>query len=315
MARLALLERRMRCYGLGPRLEGMSNPILELSNALVSAVEGAGKSVVRVDAGRWTGSTGVVWSADGLVVTAAHALRRSDVAVTLPGGAIHEASVVGRDPGTDLALLKLEAADLAVPEWAEPGGLKVGQVVLALGWPGKHLRASLGILGNVAGEWRTPAGGRLERYVQPDVSLYPGFSGGPLLDAEGRFVGVNTQALRRGLTLTLTLPTLRRITELLHKHGTVRRGYLGVGAQPVRLPEGAGQSVGLLLVSVEPGGPAERAGLLVGDVLLALDGKALGRLEELLGILADLPAGTQARLKLWRGGQPLELEVTLGERQ
>jgi S1-C subfamily serine protease len=293
----------------------MSNPILELSNALASVVESAGKSVVRVDAGRWTGSTGIVWSADGLVITAAHTLRRPDVEVTLPGGQSQEASVVGRDPGTDLALLKLEAADLPVPTWADPEGLRVGQVVLALGWPGKNLRASLGILSNVAGEWRTPMGGRLERYVQPDVSLYPGFSGGPLADAEGRFVGLNTQALRRGLALTLTLPTLRRVAEALQKHGGVRRGYLGVSAQPVRLPEGAGQSVGLLLVSVEAGGPAEQAGLLVGDVLLALDGRPLVRLEELLGILGELPGGTEVQVRLWRGGQIHEQGVKLGERQ
>ncbi|RIH85029.1 S1C family serine protease [Calidithermus roseus] len=292
----------------------MSNPILELSNALASAVESAGKSVVRVDAGRWTGSTGIVWSADGFVITAAHTLRRSDVEVTLPGEQSREASVVGRDLATDLALLRLEAAELPVPKWADPEGLRVGQMVLALGWPGKRLRASLGILSNVAGEWRTPMGGRLERYVQPDVSLYPGFSGGPLVDAEGRFIGLNTQALRRGLALTLTLPTLRRVVEALQKHGTVRRGYLGVSAQPVRLPEGAGQGVGLLLVSVEESGPAEQAGLMVGDVLLALDGRPLERLEELLGILGELSGGTQVRLKLWRGGQIHELGVKLGER-
>lgn len=293
----------------------MSNPILELSNALASVVESAGKSVVRVDAGRWTGSTGIVWSADGFVITAAHTLRRPDVEVTLPGGQSQEASVMGRDLATDLAVLKLEAAELPVPTWADPEGLRVGQVVLALGWPGKNLRASLGILSNVAGEWRTPMGGRLERYVQPDVSLYPGFSGGPLADAEGRFIGLNTQALRRGLVLTLTLPTLRRVVEALQKHGGVRRGYLGVSAQPVRLPEGAGQSVGLLLVSVEAGGPAEQAGLLVGDVLLALEGRPLGRLEELLGILSELPGGTEVQVRLWRGGQIHELGVKLGERQ
>lgn len=293
----------------------MSNPILELSNALAWAVESAGKSVVRVDAGRWTGSTGIVWAADGFVITAAHTLRRSDVEVTLPGEQGQEASVVGRDLATDLALLRLEAADLPVPNWADPEGLRVGQMVLALGWPGKHLRASLGILSNVAGEWRTPMGGRLERYVQPDISLYPGFSGGPLVDAEGRFIGLNTQALRRGLALTLTLPTLRRVVEALQKHGSVRRGYLGVSAQPVRLPEGAGQGVGLLLVSVEGGGPAEQAGLMVGDVLLALDDRPLGRLEELLGILGELSGGAQVRVKLWRGGQIHELGVTLGERQ
>ncbi|MER3483692.1 MAG: signal protein PDZ [Meiothermus sp.] len=280
------------------------NPISELSNAITSAVETAGESVVHVSAGRWGGSTGIVWSADGHILTAAHTLRRSDVSVTLPGGLEVSATLVGRDPSTDLALLK-----------AETDGLKVGQIVLALGWPGKAVRASMGILSNLGAEWRTPMGGRLEQYIQPDVSMYPGFSGGPLVDAEGRVLGLNTQALRRGMALTLGVPTLKRVSERLIQRGGAGRAYLGISAQPVRLPEGAAQERGLLVVSVEPEGPAAKDGLLLGDVLLEVNGKSLHRMEDLLSALSEMEAGTSANFKLWRGGQAHDLSVTLGERK
>lgn len=291
------------------------NPISELSNAITQAVETAAKSVVRVSAGRWGGSTGIIWSADGHVLTAAHTLRRSDVAVTLPGGKEVSATLVGRDPSTDLALLKLEADSLSVPQWAEPEGLKVGQIVLALGWPGKALRATMGVLSNLGSEWRTPMGGRLERYIQPDISVYPGFSGGPLVDAEGRVLGLNTYALRRDLPLTIPVPTLKRVAERLIQHGASGRAYLGVSAQPVRLPEGGAQERGLLVVSVEPSGPAAQGGLLLGDVLLSVGDKPLHRMEDLLFYLSEMQAGSAAPFKLWRGGQTLELSVTLGERK
>ncbi|MER3554378.1 MAG: signal protein PDZ [Meiothermus sp.] len=291
------------------------NPISELSNAIASAVETAGESVVHVSAGRWGGSTGIVWSADGHILTAAHTLRRSDVSVTLPGGLEVSATLVGRDPSTDLALLKAETDGLTVPQWAETEGLKVGQIVLALGWPGKAVRASMGILSNLGAEWRTPMGGRLEQYIQPDVSMYPGFSGGPLVDAEGRVLGLNTQALRRGMALTLGVPTLKRVSERLIQRGGAGRAYLGISAQPVRLPEGAAQERGLLVVSVEPEGPAAKDGLLLGDVLLEVNGKSLHRMEDLLSALSEMEAGTSANFKLWRGGQAHDLSVTLGERK
>jgi S1-C subfamily serine protease len=145
--------------------------------------------------------------------------------------------------------------------------------------------------------------------------MYPGFSGGPLLNPEGKFLGMNTRVLRRDLTLTLSVPTLKRVAQMLQQHGGVRRGYLGVGAQPVRLPENAPQETGLLLASVEPNSPAAGGGLMVGDVLLSLNDKGLGRLEHLLALLSEMQAGSMVRLKLWRGGQTQEVLLTLGERQ
>lgn len=292
----------------------MSNPIADFSDRLAALVEQAAPSVVRVEARRWIGSSGIVWSAEGHIVTASHSVRGEQVEVGLPGG-VATATLVGRDPSTDLALLKADMNGLKIPAWAEPDGLKVGQVVLALGKPGKNVRASLGILSNLGEEWRTPMGGKLERYIQPDVSLYPGFSGGPLLDAEGRFLGMNTRALRRDLALTIPAPTLRRVVERLMQHGGVRRGYLGVGAQPVRLPQSAGQESGLLLVSVEPGSPAEGGGLMLGDILLAINANPLRRLDDLLAQLAEMPAGTSVSLRILRGGQTQDVSVTLGERK
>jgi S1-C subfamily serine protease len=293
----------------------MSNPINDFSNALAALVEQAAPSVVRVDARRWVGSSGIVWSAEGHIVTASHSVRGEQVEVGLPEGITAPATLVGRDPSTDLALLKADMDGLKVPVWVEPDGLKVGQVVLALGKPGKNVRASLGILSNLGEEWRTPLGGKLERYIQPDVSLYPGFSGGPLLDAEGRFLGMNTRALRRDLALTIPTPTLKRVIERLIRHGGVRRGYLGVGAQPVRLPPSAAQESGLLLVSVEPGSPAEAGGLMLGDILLAINANPLRRLDDLLAQLAEMPAGTSVSLRILRGGQIQDASLTLGERR
>lgn len=293
----------------------MGNPIHDFSNALAALVAQAAPSVVRVDTRRWVGSSGIVWSAEGHIVTTSHSVRGEQVEVGLPGGITAPATLMGRDPSTDLALLKADTNGLKVPTWAESDGLKVGQVVLALGKPGKNVRASLGILSNLGEEWRTPLGGKLERYIQPDVNLYPGFSGGPLLDAEGRFLGMNTRALRRDLALTIPTPTLRRVIERLMRHGGMRRGYLGVGVQPVRLPPSAAQESGLLLVSVEPGSPAEAGGLMVGDILLAINGNPLRHLDDLLAQLAEMPPGASANLRIMRGGQTQDISVALDERK
>jgi S1-C subfamily serine protease len=297
----------------------MTEILSNLSEALAEMADRGGRAVVRVEARRRLPASGIVWSADGLVVTAHHIVRRDDnISLGLPDGRTVSAALVGRDPTTDLALLRAEATDLTPAAWAAPEGLRVGHIVLALGRPGRTVQATLGIVSALGDEWRTPAGGKLDRYLQTDVVMYPGFSGGPLVDAAGQVLGLNTSALLRGVSLTVPTPTVRRVAEALQAHGRMRRGFLGVGAQAVRLPEAVarqvGQETGLLLVSVNPGGPAEKAGLLLGDTIVSLDNHPVRQMDDLLALLSAERIGVATSVRIVRGGQVQEQSVVIGER-
>ena len=297
----------------------MSEVLRNLSDAMATTVEAAGASVVRVEARRRLPASGIVWSSDGVIVTAHHVVERDDnIGVGLPNAETVSATLVGRDPTTDLAVLRAQATDLTPPTWAEPEDLRVGHLVLGLGRPGRTVQATLGIVSALGESWRTPAGGRIEPYLQTDLVMYPGFSGGPLVDVAGRVLGLNTSALLRGISLSVPTPTLRQVVETLLTHGRVRRGYLGVGAQPVRLPGGLaeelGQETGLLLVSVEPEGPAGSAGLTLGDTIVALDGQPVRHMDELLALLGGDRVGVSVPIRIVRGGQAQEVTVTIGER-
>lgn len=299
----------------------MTEVLQNLSRALGETVENVGASVVQVDARRRLPASGIVWSADGLIVTAHHVVRRDDkINVGLPNGDSVTAALVGRDPTTDVALLRAEAKDLAPPVWAEfdKDKVKVGHLVLALGRPGQTVQATLGIVSALGASWRTPAGGLLDHYLQTDVVMYPGFSGGPLVGASGQVLGLNTSALLRGVSLATPAATLHRIVETLLAHGKVRRGYLGVSTQAVRLPEALGkqlnQETGLLLVAVEQGSPAEKGGLLLGDTIVALDGVTVRHHDDLLALLSSDRVGAAMPVKIIRGGQVQDVSVTIGER-
>lgn len=297
----------------------MTNTLQNLSNALATTVEMAGPSIVRVEARRRLPASGVVWSPDDVIVTAHHAVQRDEnIGVGLPDGQTVSATLIGRDPTTDLAVLRAQTTDLTPPTWAEPDDLQVGHLVLALGRPGKTVQATLGIVSALGDNWRTPAGGQIDRYLQTDVVMYPGFSGGPLVDVAGQVVGLNTSALLRGVSLTVPAPSIRRVVETLLAHGRVRRGYLGVGAQPARLPaalqQQLGQETGLLLVSVESGSPAEQGGLLLGDTIVSFNGQPVRHLDDLLSLLSSSQADTPVPVRIVRGGQVQELTVTVGER-
>jgi S1-C subfamily serine protease len=297
----------------------MTEVLQNLSNGLAETVEKAGPGVVRVEGRRRLPASGVVWSSDGVIVTAHHVVERDEnIGVGLLGGETIAATLVGRDPSTDLAVLRVEAADLAPPTWAEPESLRVGHLVLGLGRPGRTVQATLGIVSALGGSWQTPAGGSVDPYLQTDLVMYPGFSGGPLVDVDGGVLGLNTSALLRGISLTVPTSTVRQVVGTLLAHGRVRRGYLGVGAQPVRLPadlaEELGQETALLLVSVEPDGPAGQGGLLLGDTIVALDGQPVRHMDELLALLGGDRVGTSAPVRFVRGGQTQELTVTIGER-
>jgi S1-C subfamily serine protease len=296
----------------------MANVLANLSNDLAATVEAASPNVVMVDARHRLPASGIVWSADGVIVTAFHVVERDDnINIGLASGQTVPAALVGRDPTTDLAVLRAQASGLTPPAWANADDARVGHLALALGRPGETVMATLGIISALEKAWRTPTGGQLDRYIQTDVVMYPGFSGGPLVDARGQVVGLNTSALLRGISLTIPASTIRRVVEALLAHGRIRRGYLGVSAQAVRLPDALaqqlGQETGLLLASVEPDSPAGKAGLLLGDTIVTLDGQPVRHLDDLLALLSSDRVGKAVPVRVVRGGQSQEVTVAIGE--
>lgn len=291
----------------------------QLSEETAAVIETASKSLVRVDARRRISGSGVVWDVGGLIVTADHVLERDeDIGVALPDGKEAAAAIVGRDPSTDLALLKVEAAGLtAAPRGPAP---KLGNLVFALGAAGR-LSATSGMVTSLGGRTRNWRGGRSDEIIRTDNALYPGFSGGPLVDAEARLIGINTSFLAPGASMAVALATVERVAAALAKGGRVPRPYLGVVSQPVgisgRLREALGlqQESGLLVLSVEPDAPADQAGVLQGDLLAGLAGNAVRHSDDLQRALAGHAPGEAVGVKVIRGGAVQELSVTLGERQ
>jgi len=296
----------------------MSEALQNLSNAMAALVEAAGPSIVRVEARDRVPASGVVWSNDGIIVTAHHIVERDDnIKIGLADGSTVNATLLGRDPNTDLAVLKAETSGLATATWVDAADLRVGHLMLALGRPGKTVQATLGIVSALGGAWRTPAGGDIDHYLQTDVVMYPGFSGGPLLDASGRVAGINSSALMRGVSMTVPAATVKKAVETILAHGRMPRGYLGIGIQPVRLPDALqpqlSQETGLMLMSVEANSPAAQGGLLQGDVLVTLDGQAVRHVDELQALLSSDRAGKAIPVRIVRGGQVHDLTVTIGQ--
>lgn len=278
----------------------------QVSDGIAAALEAVAPHVVEVR-GRRRPASGIVWSADR-VVTAAHTLRRdTELEVVDATGKVSTAELVGRDPSTDLAVLKVPGATFAPPTWADPATVKVGALVLPVGRVGASVRTVLGVVGATGGPWQTMTGGQVDAWIDVDATLPPGFSGGPLVDADGHVVGVSTNGLTpRGAVLVRS--TVERVVNRLEQHGTAAPGYLGVGFFP------SGDGDALVVVSVEPDGPGHRAGVAVGDLLRTLDGIAVHGVRHLLGLLAAKGAGTEVELVLQRGGQPHPARITLGAR-
>ncbi|MBP7589983.1 MAG: trypsin-like peptidase domain-containing protein [Chloroflexi bacterium] len=298
----------------------MANVLAELSDTLANTVAAAGASVVRVEGRRRIPATGIVWSADGLIVTAHHVVAQDEnIQVGLPDGSVVAATLVGRDPSTDTAVLRVDAADLTPLTESNKQELGVGNLVLALGRPGKTVQATLGIVSALGDGWRTRMGGQIDRYLQTDVVMYPGFSGGPLVDAHGRLAGMNTSALMGGVSLAIPTVTLARVIDALVADGRMKRGYLGVSTQRVKLPtelrEQLGQKTGLLIVSAEPNSPASAAGLTLGDTIVTLDGEKVRDHDDLLALLSGDRVGTAVPVGVVRGGQVQPMQVTIGERE
>jgi len=292
----------------------MSDILKTLSDAMAETAERTGQSIVQGNARRRLPATGIIWSADGVIVTSHHVVETEDrIQIGLPGGQVVEGTLVGRDPSTDVAVIRTNANGLTVPAWAEASEVRVGHLALALGRPGDSVQATLGVVSAFS-----HSADEHKYFSQTDVVMYPGFSGGPLVSVTGEFIGINTSGLMRGASLTIQTPTLRHVADSLLKHGRMRRGYLGVGVQPAKLPpalaEQLGQKTGVLVMSVEPDSPAERGGLFMGDTILAVDGQRIESGEDLVSSLSGGRIGQSVPVRILRGGQMQEIAVMVGER-
>ena len=291
-----------------------------LSGQLTSVADKAGKSVVAVH-GQRHASSGIMWS-NHSVVTANHALRHNDEISVITGpGKSTLASVVGRDPSTDLAVLRLqESAEAPPARWGDAGRLRIGELVLALGRTrGGNIVASSGIISGLMGRWRTWRGGELDQFIRPDLAMYAGFSGGPLVNADGEILGVNTAGLHReGITVPAT--TVARVTTELLEKGRIERPYLGLAMQAVPIPESLRTKLnlkasdGLLVAHVEPGSPAERGGVLLGDVLIEVAGSAVQDTDAVQEVLRSHKSGDSIAVSMVRGGTLLASTLTLAAR-
>jgi S1-C subfamily serine protease len=296
----------------------MSNILVELSNSMAAATEKAAASTVQVNARRRMPASGIAFAAD-LILTADHVIEREEgITVRLADGSEAAAKLAGRDPGSDLALLRMEKERTTPAEPAKEA--RIGQLVLALGRPSDSgIEASLGVVSAMGGPVRTPQGS-LDRYIRTDATPYPGFSGGPLVDAEGQVVGVNTSGFGRGVVLTIPSEFAWKVADQLARTGSVKRGYLGVRSEPVELAEAArkelkrDQSTGLLLVSVERKSPAEAGKLIVGDILVGIDGRPIPDHDALFARLTGDVVGQTVPMEVLRGGKPQTFMVEIGAR-
>jgi len=296
--------------------------LLTLSNDLADAVARAGAGVVAINARERIPSSGVIWR-EGIVVTAAHTIKRDgDITIMLPDGRVATAILAGRDTSTDIAVLKVEEEAGIVPaEIGDASELRVGHMVLAVGRVSERgPSASLGIVSALGGEWRTWRGGLIDRFIRLDMGIYDGFSGSPLVDARGRVLGINTSGLARGGAFTIPASTVSRVADELLARGRIARAYIGVGMHPVPLPDSVKVKLnltnasGVIVLSIAPGGPADRAGLLIGDVLVALDGTTVADTDDVQAALGPERVGQDLNATVIRAGELTRLTIKVGER-
>ena len=294
----------------------MNEELKKFSAGLAEAVKAAAKGTVTVLSRRRLPATGIALDAE-TILTAAHVIEDEDnIGVVLPGGAESKAELLGYDPNSDLAVLKLADGGATPAETAN--GVAVGELVLSLGRPFGEIQASLGTLSAKGGPSQNHRGGMLEGHYRTDATPYPGFSGGPLINVSGQVVGINTSGL--GMPIAIPISIALKIAETLKKHGTIKRGYLGITGQPVDLPEGAAdalgrdQATGLLIAGIEPEAPADASELMIGDILVGLAGKPVANHRQLLGYLSGEIVDTETEMEVLRGGKREVLKVTVGER-
>ena len=300
--------------------ESAGSSLLSLSNEFAIAVDKAGQFTVAVNGRRRFSSSGVHWRS-GIIVAADHAVKREEeITVTLPDDRTVPATLVGRDGSTDLVVLRVEVDQLPIAEIVDAAALKVGQWVLAVARSADSgVGASMGVISALGGAWRTWHGGQIDQLIRPDLTLYPGFSGGALITPQGRVVGINTSGYRH-MALTLPASTVDRVVDQLVNRGRIARGYLGVGMQPVQLPDRLkselhlSESGGVIIVSVQAGSPADRAGILIGDILIALEAQSTPDIAAVHRMLDPDRIGKSLSAKLIRGGTVTEVAIVVGER-
>jgi len=289
--------------------------LAELSKDIESLVDRASPFVVRVDARRGRAGTGIVWDKE-LVLTANHVVEQEEEIQVVAGENSSKATLVGRDPATDLALLRVPGLSAPAAPRARVADLKIGQVVLAIGRP-TGLKATFGTISSISSSSRGWRGSEIEHLIQTNAPLYPGFSGGPLVDVEGRVVGMNSWVFGRGDGRAIAMDVAERVAGSLLSGGRVKRPYLGIGTQPVPLPEAvrgkANQESGLLVLAVEPKSPADQAGLMQGDTLIGIDGTSTTDLDALYTSLRRLQVGSTQKVRIVRAGELKELSITVGE--
>jgi S1-C subfamily serine protease len=289
----------------------MANELATFSQELAILVGRAGEAVVAVHARPRIPSSGVFWR-PGIIVTAEHTVRdEHEISVSLPDGSKVPATLAGRDAGTDIAVLRVEANSIA-PLPTAPAPPQAGNVVLTIGRsPDSGPNATMGIVSAVSGPWRSWRGGRLDHYIRLDLTIYPGSSGGVVVNADGQAVGIATSALSRIAGLAIPPVTVDRVVDELLARGRVSRGYLGLGLQPVELPD---HRRGLIVVSLEPAGPAGAAGVMIGDVLLSFGGEPLHDTDDVQGALESHAVGRSVEADVLRGGVSQKLPIVIGER-
>ncbi len=302
--------------------ENAEEVVAQLSSGLQGAVARAARSTLLVSARRRLPSSGIVWSSDGLILTAAHTIERDDeIEVGLPNDERVAATLIGRDPGSDLALLRASGVELEAAPRAAAGAVAVGALVLSVARPGPGGPvAALGILSAVGGSWRAGRGNAVGGFLRTDSTMYPGFSGGPLVDITGEALAMNTSRYARGGGgFAVPLAAAQPVVEALLERGHVSRAFLGIASQPTQLPDTlaakvGGQGEALLVATVDEESPAGRAGLLIGDLLVTLDDQPVRDTDDLLTLLGPQRIGVTIALTVLRGGEVLELSVEPTER-